>query len=63
MTTRRRLNQMRFCTCKHGQSAHRNGAGPCFGERMIGGAWFSCTCDAFDPEAEPDSPEDDTPDP
>jgi hypothetical protein len=58
MTPRRRLNQMRFCTCRHGQSAHRNGEGPCFGERMIGGAWFSCACNAFDPEPEVDDQHD-----
>ncbi len=60
--SRRRLNQMRFCTCRHGQSAHRNGAGPCFGERMVGGTWISCPCDTFDPEPDlPDQPEPEIP--
>ncbi len=60
--SRRRLNQMRFCVCKHGQSAHRNGEGPCFGERMLGGAWFPCGCNTFDPEPDPDQPDTDQPD-
>lgn len=55
MTARRRLNQMRFCECRHGQGAHRNGVGPCVGERMIKGVWQSCTCMAFVQETpEPD---------
>jgi hypothetical protein len=58
MTERRRLNQMNFCVCGHGQGAHRNGSGPCFGERMVGGVWWSCECLKFDLEPDRDLPED-----
>lgn len=51
--TRRRLNQMRFCECRHGQGAHRNGRGPCFGERMIVGVWTPCKCLEFVAERQP----------
>lgn len=58
MTGRRRLNQMKFCECRHGQGAHRNGRGPCVGERMVKGAWVACTCLAFTQELpEPEGPD------
>lgn len=48
----RRLNTMRFCLCGHGQGAHRNGRGPCIGERRKAGAWVACECDTFQPAPE-----------
>jgi hypothetical protein len=55
----KRLNDMRWCAnCHHGHAAHRNGFGPCFGEHMRQGAWFSCQCQGFTHPEEEDPPQD-----
>lgn len=49
--TRRRLNDMKFCVCRHGQGAHRKNTGACSGiRRVTGGWWVACSCPAFAPE-------------
>jgi hypothetical protein len=55
MSRRRRLNEMTFCVCHHGQGAHRNGTGPCFGERRIAGTWIPCKCNGFERESNTDA--------